>query len=286
MVTIRTLPPKDSEDWYGHYQDLDTTGREVMNSTAMGRALLRAIDGAAARSAIGASAEGHTHVASEITDFATAVAAVSGSGDGTGGGPITSSQITDATATGRALVTAADATAARTAIGAAAAGATTTVTAANISDATTVGRAVVTAADAAAARTAIGAAAPDVTYSGTEWRLGTATVHGNISPAALSYAMNAINAAAPANGTVPPGWHFFNTTVKEAQFNSGSLANPVWSPAVAYTAIGGGLLKAVDAAAARAVIGAAAVTTIDAGAPVPDVNSVEEGTLVFQPDAV
>lgn len=81
----------------------------------------------------------------------------------------TVSQISDATATGQALVTATDAAAARTAIGAGssdlALGTTSTTakagnyapSSADISDATAVGRGLLTAVDAATARTAIGA---------------------------------------------------------------------------------------------------------------------------------
>lgn len=86
------------------------------------------------------------------------------------GGSITADSITDATTIGKALIRAADAAAARTAIGA---GTSNLVvgtggsdakagnyqpTAANISDATTIGRTILTAADAAAVRTAISAA--------------------------------------------------------------------------------------------------------------------------------
>lgn len=80
-----------------------------------------------------------------------------------------SSDLTDSTAVGRSVLSAADATAARTAIGAGTSslsiGATGTTAAAgnhthtiaNVTDATTTGQAVVKAASAAAARTAIGA---------------------------------------------------------------------------------------------------------------------------------
>lgn len=90
-------------------------------------------------------------------------------GGGSDGGPVTSADITDATAVGKAVLTAADAASARSAIGAGisnlALGTTSSTakagnyqpTAANISDATTVGRSVLTAANAGAARTAIGA---------------------------------------------------------------------------------------------------------------------------------
>ena len=83
--------------------------------------------------------------------------------------------VSDSTLTGRALLTAADAAAARTAIGAGTSslqlGTTSSTakagdyqpTAANISDATTVGRNVLKAVDAAAARTAIGAGTSSLT---------------------------------------------------------------------------------------------------------------------------
>jgi hypothetical protein len=89
-----------------------------------------------------------------------------GSGEG---GPVAAADITDATATGIALITATDAAAGRTAISACAsndarlsdarAPTAHTHTAAQISNASATGLAVLTAADAAAARTAIGAAA-------------------------------------------------------------------------------------------------------------------------------
>lgn len=81
----------------------------------------------------------------------------------------TATDISNSTATGRSVLTAVDAAAARTAIGAGTSSlalGTTAITAAagnhthlaaNITDTTTVGRSVMTAADAAAARTAIGA---------------------------------------------------------------------------------------------------------------------------------
>lgn len=97
---------------------------------------------------------------------ADGIKVISGGG---GGGPINASQINDSTAIGRALVTAASSTAARSAIGAGtsslALGTTGTTakagdyqpTVENISNATAIGRTVLKAADAAAARTAIGA---------------------------------------------------------------------------------------------------------------------------------
>lgn len=94
---------------------------------------------------------------------------VKGGDSGGGTGSVTSAQITDASTVGKSVLTAANAAAARTAIGAGtsslALGTTSTTAkagdwkpaAADISDASTVGRSVLSAADAAAARSAIGA---------------------------------------------------------------------------------------------------------------------------------
>lgn len=141
----------------GDYQPASTN---ISDSTAVGRSVLTAVDAAAARTAIGAgtsnlalgttgttaAAGNHTHVATDISN---------------------------STATGRSVLTATDAAAARTAIGAGTSslviGTTSTTakagdyqpTAANISDSTSVGRSVLTAASATAARTAIGAGQVD-----------------------------------------------------------------------------------------------------------------------------
>jgi len=128
---------------------------QLGGSTTTGRAVLTAADAAAARTAIGAGTSnltiGTTSATAKAGDYAP-----------------TSAQISDATATGKSLLTAPDAATARAAIGAGtsnlAIGTTASTakagnyapTAAQISDSTTVGRAVLTAADAAAARTAIG----------------------------------------------------------------------------------------------------------------------------------
>lgn len=144
----------------------DHVAADISNSTTVGRAVLTAVDAAAGRTAIGAgtsslvlgtlgteaAAGNHTHIATAITDSTT---------------------------TGRAVLTAASTTAARTAIGAGTSdlviGITSTTakagnyqpTAANISDSTTVGRAVLTAADGPAARTAIGAGSSNLNLGTT-----------------------------------------------------------------------------------------------------------------------
>lgn len=125
---------------------------------------------------------------------------------------LSASQITGTTATGQALMTATDAAAARTAIGAGSSNfngaygsltglptlfdgqyssltgipstftpAAHTHSASQISDSTTTGRAVMTATDAAAARTAIGAGTVTSITAGTGLSGGTITTSGTIS---------------------------------------------------------------------------------------------------------
>lgn len=78
---------------------------DITDSTTVGRAVLTAADGAAARAAIGAGT-------SNLAVGTTATTAKAGNYQPTAG------QISDATAVGRSVLTAADAAAARTAIGA------------------------------------------------------------------------------------------------------------------------------------------------------------------------
>ena len=106
----------------------------------------------------------------------------------------TASQVSDSTAVGRSVLTATDAAAARTAIGAGTSslalgttGATAKAgdyqpAAANISDATTVGRSVLTAADAAAVRVAIGAGTSNLALGTT----GSTAKAGDYQPTAAN----------------------------------------------------------------------------------------------------
>lgn len=107
-------------------------------------------------------------------------------GSGGGGGAVTVDSITDATTVGKSVLKAADAAAARTAIGAGTSSlaiGTTASTAkagnwtpavADITGATTVGKAVLGATDAAAARTAIGAGTSNLKVgdAGTDAKAG------------------------------------------------------------------------------------------------------------------
>lgn len=151
------------------------TSNAITDASTVGRNVLTAVDQAAARAAIGAGT-------SSLSLGSTASTAKAGNWNPS------AANITDATATGRSLLTATDAAAARTAIGAgtsnlvigntaadAKAGnwvpdwsdvtnkpgsympSAHTHTASQISDSTVTGRALMTAADANAARSAIGA---------------------------------------------------------------------------------------------------------------------------------
>lgn len=213
-----TLGTTSSTALAGNYAP---TATSITDSTSIGRSLLTAVDAAAARNALGVTSTGNiaTIAASDITDStvvgralltstdAATARTVIGAGTGnysrpSGGIPsddmtsavqtalaaagtalqtVNAAAITDATTTGRALLTTTDAAAARATLGAGTysrpsggipltdltAGIQTslnkadtalqTVTSNNITDATTTGRSILTATDTAAVRTAIGA---------------------------------------------------------------------------------------------------------------------------------
>lgn len=125
---------------------------DIVDSTLPGRVLLTAVDEASQRTALGLGSAAlqptavfaptiHAHATSDITGFSEAIddrvaallqqgsgialsyndlanaLTIAATGGGGGGGPITSLNITDSTAVGRALLTAVDATAQRTALG-------------------------------------------------------------------------------------------------------------------------------------------------------------------------
>lgn len=154
-ASIRTLGTGAQQAAAGNHTH---TATGISDSTTVGRSVLTAVDAAAARTAIGAGtsslALGTTNTTAKAGDYQP-----------------TAANISDSTATGRSVLTAADAAAARTAIGAGTGNSNLTIgttgttakagdyqpTAANISDSTTIGRTVLTAVDAAAVRTAIGA---------------------------------------------------------------------------------------------------------------------------------
>jgi hypothetical protein len=95
-------------------------------------------------------------------------------GGGGGASSVAAADITDSTATGRSVLTAANAAAARTAIDAAEDGAPPSVAAADITDSTATGQALMTAANAAAARTLLLGTFSDA-LSGSGWSSASAT---------------------------------------------------------------------------------------------------------------
>lgn len=198
-------------------------------------------------------------------DADRAEAAAAGGGGGTGGAVdsvagrtgavvLSADDLTDATATGKAVVRAASASAARTAIGAGtsslALGTTSSTakagdyqpTAANISDATTTGRSVLTASSAAAARTAIGAGTSNVAIGTTA---GTAADAQSTSDALASKEPN-----------VPAGTsgQYYDGTKTWKPFPTGGAVTA--DSITDATAVGKSLIRAADAPAARTAIGA------------------------------
>ncbi len=146
----------------------------ITDATAAGRAMLTAVDSVAQRSLLGLGTAAlaatsafanstHGHVPGDVVGLGTA-ATYSASAFATASHSHPASGISDATAAGRTLLTAADATAQRTALGLGTAATTATTDYATAShshastaltDATAAGRALLTAADASAQRTAL-----------------------------------------------------------------------------------------------------------------------------------
>lgn len=252
--------------------DAETTTLTIQMS-AVGEDLLNASDAAAARSAIGAGT-------SNLTLGTTASTAKAGNYQPT------AADISDATATGRSVLTAADATSARTAIGAGtgnsnlALGTTSTTakagdyqpTSADISDSSAVGRSVLTAADEAAARTAIGAGTSNLAV-GT----GAADAKaGNYQPAAADISdattvgQNVLTAADAAAARTAIGAGTGNSNLALGTTSTTAKAGdyqPSASDITDASAVGQSVLTAADAGTARTAIGAGTSSlTIGTGA--------------------
>lgn len=184
---------------------------------------------------------------------------------------LVAADVSDSTATGRSVVTATDAAAARSAIGAGtsslALGTTSSTakagdyqpTAANISNATTVGRNVLTAVDAATARTAIGAGTSNLALGTTS---STAKA-GDYAPNAAAITdsttvgravVTAADAAAARTaigaGTSSLALGTTSSTAKAGDYQ------PTAANISDSTATGRSVLTAASAAAARTAIGA------------------------------
>lgn len=287
--------------------DYQPTAANISDATTIGRTVLTSLDAAAVRTAIGAGtsnlAIGTTSSTAKAGDYAPPVATTLVSGtvtlattaEATTGtdtakavtaagvkavgdtkAPLshthTAANISDSTATGRSVLTALDAAAARTAIGAGTGSSNlvigTTVgtakdgayqpTAANISDASTVGRSVLTAIDAAAARTAIGAGTgtSNLTLGTTS---STAKAGDYAPPTATTAVSGTVTLASSAEATtgtdalkaITPATLKTVADTKAAASHTHTAANISDS-----TAVGRSVLTAVDATAARTAIGA------------------------------
>lgn len=180
----------------------------ISDATATGKAVARATSAAAARTAIGAGT-------SSLTLGGTGVATTAMHSDWT---PL-STDISDATATGKAVLVAASQAAARTAIGAGtsnlALGGTGSATTAmhsdwrplstDISDASTIGKQILVAADAAAVRTLIGAGTGSGTGGDSVHYVWNGTDYGTI-PTTAPAGIKVRYFTGPSAPLSPPVW--------------------------------------------------------------------------------
>ena len=193
----------------------------------------------------------------------TVFAVVSGAWVATGasGGSITSSSITDSTAAGRSVLTAANAGAQRTALGLGTAATSATgdfaaashsQSASTISDSTTAGRALLTAADAAAQRTSLGLGALATVTPGTGVATALAVNVGSAgAPVLLNGAGGTPSALVLTNATGLPN----AAVIGLGTFATANAATP---PAIGGT---------TPAAGTFSVLTASTELTVPSGAP-------------------
>lgn len=179
----------------------DVISTDISDSTAVGRAVLTAPNGAAARSAIGAGDYTKPGGGIPITDLSTAVQ-TSLTLANSALQVVGANNIYDSTSIGRQLLTAVDTDAARFILNI---GTGTSVAAADIVDSTPVGRNVLKAATQAAARTAIGIDSVTDTRTPTDNTVSTAKiVDGAVTSAKIAPDVVAlINAPKPYDISYP-----------------------------------------------------------------------------------
>ena len=235
-----------------------TAAQDAIGATTVGKAVLVAADAAAARTAIGAGTYSKPGSGIPAEDLTTAVQTALTSA-GTALQSVSASTISDSTATGRAVLTAASAAAARTAIGAGtsdlALGTTATTalagnyapTSTSITDSTTVGRGLLTAASALAARSVIGAGTSNLVLGTT----ASTALAGNYAPAAAN-----ISDATSVGRSLLTATDAAAARTVLGVTSTGSVSSIASTDITDATTVGRALLVSTDAAAARTAIGA------------------------------
>ena len=230
----------------------------AIGGSTVGKAGFVAADAAAGRTAIGAGTYSKPSGGIPSTDLTSAVQTAL-TAAGTALQTVNSTNIADATATGKSILTAANAAAVKTLIGAGSSdlvlGTTSTTalagnyapTVSSLSDSTTVGRNLLTAASAIAARSVIGAGTSSLALGTTS----STALAGNYAPAAASISDSttvgralitaADQAAARAAIGVDAG---------------GSIVAIASTDITDATTVGKAVLTAADAATARTALGA------------------------------
>ena len=264
-----------------------TTGaaQDAIGATATGKAVIAAADAAAVRTAIGAGTYTKPGTGIPSTDLTSAVQTALTSA-GTALQSASAATISDSTATGRSLITAASAAAARTAIGAGtsdlALGTTSTTalagnyapTATSITDSTTVGRGLLTASSAVAARSVIGAGTSNLVLGTT----ASTALAGNYAP----------NAAAISDATTLGRSLLTATDAAAARSalgvtSTGNISSVAAADITDATTVGRAVLTSADAATARASLGAGQGTYSKPGAGIPsdDMTSAVQTALAL-----
>lgn len=262
-----------------------SAAQDALGATTVGKGVFAAVDAAAARTALGAGTYSKPGTGIPSSDLASAVQTALTLA-GTALQSVSSTSISDSTATGRSLITAASATAARTAIGAGTSdlvlGTTSTTalagnyapTSTSISDATTVGRSLLTSASALAARAVIGAGTSNLTLGTTS----STALAGNYAPTAsnisdsTSLGRSLITAADAAAARTALGIT-----------STGSVTSIASTDITDATTVGKALIVATDAATARTVIGAGTGTYSQPtnGIPSSDMASAVQTALAL-----
>lgn len=260
-----------------------SAAQDAIGASVVGKAVLVAADAAAARTATGCGTYSKPSSGIPSSDLASAVQTAL-TAAGTALQSVSASSVSDSTAIGRAVLTAASAAAARSAIGAGtsdlALGTSSTTalagnyapTATSISDSTTVGRGLITAQSAQAARAVIGAGTSSLTLGTTS----STALAGNYQPTAANISdattvgrnlLTAVDAAAVRN--------FIGVT------STGNIATIAASDITDSTVVGRAVLMAADSDTARQVIGAGTgnYSRPNTGIPSDDLASAVQSAL-------